>query len=198
MAVKYSIILTSMKKVFVVDNYDSFTYNLVHYFEELDCAVTVKQNDQFDLDELELFETIVLSPGPGLPKDAGLLMEVILRYGSTKKILGVCLGLQAIVEVYGGTITNLDQVFHGVSTEVQINPNDPLFKNLPATIDVGRYHSWAAATPLPACLTVTAQDEAGITMAIRHKTFDICAVQFHPESIMTSHGKEILRNWLEQ
>jgi anthranilate synthase component II len=187
-----------MKRVFVVDNYDSFTYNLVHYLEDLECEVTVRQNDQFDIGELEPFDAIILSPGPGIPVEAGQLMSVISSYGITKKILGVCLGLQAIVEVYGGTIVNLDQVFHGVLSDVRIIKLDGLFKGLPDIIQVGRYHSWAASSPLPDCLTVTAEDENGIIMALRHKSLDVCAVQFHPESIMTSEGKEILKNWLEQ
>ncbi len=186
-----------MKKVFVVDNYDSFTYNLVHYLEHLEYEVTVKQNDHFEIDELEEFDAIILSPGPGIPSEAGQLMSVISSYGSTKKILGVCLGLQAIVEVYGGEIRNLDQVYHGVSTNIQIIEKDSLFEGLPNIFQVGRYHSWAATDPVPDCLTVTAVDQTGIIMAIRHKTFDVRAVQFHPESIMTSHGKEILRNWLK-
>ncbi len=187
-----------MKKVFVVDNYDSFTYNLVHYLEQLECAVTVKQNDQFEIGELEEFDAIILSPGPGIPREAGRLMSVISNYGSTKKILGVCLGLQAIVEGYGGPITNLAKLYHGVSTNIEIIEKDSLFEGLPSVIQVGRYHSWAATYPVPDCLTVTAVDETGIIMALRHKTFNVRAVQFHPESIMTSHGKEILRNWLKQ
>jgi anthranilate synthase component 2 len=138
-----------MKKVFVIDNYDSFTYNLVHYLEELDCEVTVKRNDQFELDELEAYPFILLSPGPGIPDESGLLKAAIERYAPTKKILGVCLGQQAIGEVFGGSLINLDKVYHGIATTVRITEEDPLFKGLPQSIEVGRYHSWVVASPLP-------------------------------------------------
>ena len=144
-----------MKKVFVIDNYDSFTYNLVHYLEELDCEVTVKRNDQFELDELEAYPFILLSPGPGIPDESGLLKAAIERYAPTKKILGICLGQQAIGEVFGGSLINLDKVYHGIATPVRITEEDLLFKGLPQSFEVGRYHSWVVASPLPGSLEAT-------------------------------------------
>jgi len=185
-----------MRNVFVIDNYDSFTYNLVHYLEELDCKVTVKRNDQFDLDELEAYDALVLSPGPGIPDESGLLKAAIQRYAPHKKILGVCLGQQAIGEVFGGSLVNLDTVYHGVATPVNITQEDALFKDLPETFEVGRYHSWVVKTPLPEDLIATSFDEHGQLMSLRHKTYDVCAVQYHPESILTPNGKKILENWI--
>ena len=144
-----------MKKVFVIDNYDSFTYNLVHYLEELDCEVTVKRNDQFELDELEAYPFILLSPGPGIPDESGLLKAAIECYAPTKKILGICLGQQAIGEVFGGSLINLDKVYHGIATPVRITEEDLLFKGLPQSFEVGRYHSWVVASPLPGSLEAT-------------------------------------------
>jgi anthranilate synthase component 2 len=138
-----------MKKVFVIDNYDSFTYNLVHYLEELGCEVIVKRNDQFELDELEAYPLILLSPGPGIPDESGLLKAAIARYAPSKKILGICLGQQAIGEVFGGSLINLDKVYHGIATPVTLAEEDILFKDLPKTFDIGRYHSWVVKTPLP-------------------------------------------------
>jgi len=155
-----------MKKVFVIDNYDSFTYNLVHYLEELDCEVTVKRNDQFELDELEAYPFILLSPGPGIPDESGLLKAAIERYAPTKKILGICLGQQAIGEVFGGSLINLDKVYHGIATPVRITEEDLLF------------------------------NDQGQLMSLRHKTYDVRAVQYHPESVLTPHGKTILANWI--
>lgn len=185
-----------MKKVFVIDNYDSFTYNLVHYLEELGCEVTVKRNDQFELDELEEYPLLLLSPGPGIPDESGLLKAAIKRYAPTKKILGICLGQQAIGEVFGASLTNLDKVYHGVATPVKIIKEDVLFKNLPTVFDIGRYHSWVVETPLPEELIATSVDEEGQLMSLRHKTYDVCAVQYHPESVLTPHGKTILDNWI--
>lgn len=186
-----------MKKIVVIDNYDSFTYNLVHYLEALDAEITVLRNDEFDLDDLFAFEKIILSPGPGIPDEAGLLKNVIKKYAATKSILGVCLGQQAIAEVFGGQLINLQQVYHGVSTKINITVEDePLFENLPKQIEVGRYHSWVVETPLPEVLEITAIDGQGHVMALRHKYFDVRAVQFHPESILTPDGKQILLNWL--
>ncbi|RMB56187.1 aminodeoxychorismate/anthranilate synthase component II [Dokdonia sinensis] len=186
------------KKILVIDNYDSFVYNLVHYLEELDCEVTVKRNDQFNLDECEAYDKILLSPGPGIPDEAGLLKEVIKKYATTKPILGVCLGQQAIGEVFGGTIINLDRVFHGVATSIDITREDTvLFKGLGSKIDVGRYHSWVVAPEnFPPMLEVTAVDENGQIMALRHREFDIEAVQFHPESVLTPDGKKMIANWI--
>jgi anthranilate synthase component 2 len=185
-----------MKKVFVIDNYDSFTYNLVHYLEELDCEVTVKRNDQFELDELEDYPLLLLSPGPGIPDESGLLKAAIERYAPSKKILGICLGQQAIGEVFGASLINLDKVYHGIATPVKVIKEDVLFKDLPDVFDIGRYHSWVVATPLPEALIATSVDEEGQLMSLRHKTYDVCAVQYHPESVLTPKGKKILDNWI--
>ncbi len=186
-----------MKKILVIDNYDSFTYNLVHYLEDLDCEVVVKRNDQLTLDEVDAFEKIVLSPGPGIPDEAGLLKEIITKYAPTKSIFGVCLGQQAIAEVFGGSLINLDDVYHGIATKIEIaKPNDILFKGLPKEIEVGRYHSWVVNPDMPDVLEATSFDENGQVMSLRHKTYDVSAVQYHPESVLTPQGKEILKNWL--
>ena len=185
-----------MKKVFVIDNYDSFTFNLVHYLEELGCEVTVKRNDQFELDELENFPLLLLSPGPGIPDESGLLKAVIERYAPSKKILGVCLGQQAIGEVFGGKLINLDKVYHGIATPVNVTQEDVLFKDLPKNFEVGRYHSWVVQTPLPNELEATSVDDEGQLMSLRHKTYDVRAVQYHPESVLTPYGKKILENWI--
>lgn len=188
---------TQMKKIVVIDNYDSFTYNLVHYLESMDAEVTVFRNDEFDLEDLATFEKIILSPGPGIPDEAGLLKDVIRTYASTKSIFGVCLGQQAIGEVFGGRLVNLDTVFHGVATKIKVTVTDEvLFQNLPTEFEVGRYHSWVVETPLPDVLEITAVDEQGQIMALRHKHLDVRAVQFHPESVLTPNGKQILSNWL--
>jgi anthranilate synthase component 2 len=189
-----------MKKIIVIDNYDSFTYNLVHYLEDLNCEVTVYRNDEFDIEELQKFDKILLSPGPGIPDEAGLLKEVIKTYSATKSILGVCLGQQAIAEVFGGSLINLEKVYHGVATNIKIQVQDePLFKDLESEIEVGRYHSWVVnPTDFPKVLEVTSLDENGQIMSLRHRTFDVRAVQFHPESILTPHGKKILENWIAQ
>lgn len=185
-----------MKKVFVIDNYDSFTYNLVHYLEELGCQVTVKRNDQFDLDELEDYPLILLSPGPGIPEESGLLKTAIKRYAPTKNILGVCLGQQAIGEVFGGSLINLNKVYHGIATPVEVVENDLLFNGLPRNFEVGRYHSWVVKTPLPSDLVATSFDNEGQLMSLRHKSYAVRAVQFHPESILTPQGKKIMENWI--
>ncbi len=186
-----------MKKILVVDNYDSFTYNLVHYLEDLDGEVYVKRNDQLTLDEVAIFDKIVLSPGPGIPDEAGLLKKIIAKYAATKSIFGVCLGQQAICEVFGGSLINLKQVYHGIATKINITKEDVLFKDLPKEIEVGRYHSWVVNPNLPEVLEATSFDKNGQVMSIRHKIFDVCAVQFHPESVLTPNGKKILENWLE-
>ena len=182
--------------VLVIDNYDSFTYNLVHYLEDLGCVVTVKRNDKLKLEEANAFDKIVLSPGPGIPDEAGLLKEIIKTYAPTKSILGVCLGQQAIGEVFGSSLVNLDTVHHGVATKINIVKNDILFDGLPREIEVGRYHSWVVNPKLPDVLEATSLDENGEVMSLRHKVYDVCAVQFHPESVLTPHGKRILGNWL--
>ena len=189
-----------MKKMVLIDNYDSFTYNLVHYLEELNCDVVVLRNDEFEIEELQSFDAIILSPGPGIPSESGLLLEVIKTYASTKKILGMCLGHQAIGEVFGATLVNLDTVFHGVSTTITItDTTETLFSNLPQQIEVGRYHSWVInPTDLPETLEVTSVSENGEIMSIRHKNFNVKGVQFHPESILTPSGKTILANWIQE
>ena len=187
-----------MKKIAVIDNYDSFTYNLVHYLEDLNGEVTVFRNDEFELDELENFDKIVLSPGPGIPDEAGLLKDVIKTFAKSKSILGVCLGQQAIGEVFGGSLSNLEKVYHGVATKVKITVNDEsLFAGLDNEIEVGRYHSWVVNNnDFPDSLEITSVDENGQIMSLRHKTLDIRGVQFHPESVLTPNGKKILENWL--
>ncbi|MBN8566615.1 MAG: aminodeoxychorismate/anthranilate synthase component II [Flavobacteriales bacterium] len=187
-----------MKKVVIIDNYDSFTYNLVHYLEDLNCSVTVYRNDEFELDELEKFDKILLSPGPGLPSEAGLLKVLIQHYASSKSILGICLGLQAIAEVFGGNLLNLNKVHHGKSSEITLLSEDTLFNGLPKNILVGRYHSWVMnPDAVPEVLEVTSIDEEQQIMSIKHKHLDVKGVQFHPESILTPEGKTILKNWVE-
>jgi anthranilate synthase component 2 len=187
-----------MKKIIVIDNYDSFTFNLVHYLEDLNCEVTVYRNDEFDIEELQKFDKILLSPGPGIPNEAGLLKEVIKTYSASKSILGICLGQQAIAEVFGGSLINLKKVYHGVATNIKIQVQEELlFKDLESEIEVGRYHSWVVnPTDFPEVLETTSIDENGQIMSLRHRTFDVRAVQFHPESILTPHGKKILENWV--
>lgn len=187
-----------MKKVLVIDNYDSFTYNLVHYLEDLDCEVTVYRNDEFTIEEIKDFDKILLSPGPGIPDEAGLLKEVIKTYAPTKSIFGVCLGQQAIGEVFGGTLTNLEKVYHGVATNVTLtNSDEVLFKDMPNQFEVGRYHSWVVANEnFPEDLEITSVDENGEIMSLKHKTFDVRGVQYHPESVLTPLGKKILENWI--
>ena len=186
-------------RIVVIDNYDSFTYNLVHYLEDLNCEVTVYRNDEFEISELEKFDKILLSPGPGIPDEAGLLKEVIKTYATKKSILGVCLGQQAIGEVFGGSLTNLDKVYHGVATKVKILVQDEiLFQGLESEIEVGRYHSWVVAHEgFPNDLEITSVDHNNEIMSLRHKTLNIRGVQFHPESILTPNGKQMLENWVK-
>ncbi len=189
--------MNEIKKILVIDNYDSFVYNLVHYLEELDCKVVVRRNDQLHLDDVEDYDKILLSPGPGIPDEAGLLKPIIKKYAACKSILGVCLGMQAIGEVFGGTLNNLDNVYHGVATKIKLFVDDEyLFKNLNPEIMVGRYHSWVVDKNLPDVLQATSYDEAGEIMSLRHKVFDVRGVQFHPESVLTPDGKEMIRNWV--
>ena len=185
-----------MKKIFVIDNYDSFTYNLVHYLEELGARVTVKRNDQFELSEIEDYEYLLLSPGPGIPDEAGLLKAAIERYAASKKILGVCLGQQAIGEVFGAKLNNLNTVFHGVATPINISEKDLLFDGLPDSFEVGRYHSWVVKTPLPEDLVATSFDNNEQLTSLRHRSYAVSAVQFHPDAILTMYGKKILENWI--
>ncbi len=170
----------------------------MHYLEDLDCEVTVYRNDEFNLDEISHFDKILLSPGPGIPDEAGLLKAIIAKYAPTKSILGVCLGQQAIGEVFGGTLSNLDKVYHGVSSMVKTVVNDEeLFEGLGNEFEVGRYHSWVVDADLPDSLEATSFDENGQVMSLRHKTLDVRGVQFHPESVLTPNGKKILENWLK-
>ena len=187
-----------MTNVLVIDNYDSFTYNLVHYLQDLDCEVTVKRNDKIDLDEVKNYDKVLLSPGPGIPDEAGLLKPIIEKYGSSTSILGVCLGQQAIAEVYGGRIENLNKVYHGVSTSIKrVNEDEVLYRDLPEELEVGRYHSWVVSKDLPEELIATSLDGNGEFMSLKHATNDVRAVQYHPESFLTPHGKTMLKNWLE-
>lgn len=187
-----------MKEVLIIDNYDSFTYNLVHFLESLNCKVTVYRNDELELSDVLPFHKIILSPGPGLPDEAGILKSLIQEYASSKSILGVCLGHQAIAEVFGGKLQNLSKPFHGVASKIKITvPNDPLFKNLPQEFEVGRYHSWVVdTTDFPEVLTITSMDENDHIMSFSHQLLDVRGVQFHPESILTEYGKALLQNWI--
>jgi len=188
-----------MKKIALIDNYDSFTYNLVHYLEDLNCEVMVFRNDEFELEELKDFDAILLSPGPGIPSESGLLLEVIKTYASTKKILGICLGHQAIGEVFGAQLRNLPKVYHGVTDTIKQTGTDSLFFNLPNQLQVGRYHSWVInKDDFPEALEITSLSENGDIMSIRHKQFNLKGIQFHPESILTPQGKTILSNWLRE
>ena len=184
-------------KIVIIDNYDSFTYNLSHLVKALGAEVTVLRNDQFQLADLEPYSKIILSPGPGIPSEAGLLLDVIRTYAGRKPILGVCLGHQAIGEVFGARLQNLSDVFHGVATPCHITCDDPLFSGISRHITVGRYHSWVVATDgLPDCLEVTAVSDEGQIMALRHRTLNVRGIQFHPESVLTPDGKQMLQNWL--
>ena len=185
-------------KIVIIYNYDSFTYNLSHLIKEIGAEVTVIRNDQFTLNQLEPFDKIVLSPGPGIPSEAGLLLDVIKTYKGRKPILGVCLGHQAIGEVFGGTLENLSDVFHGVATEGTQFSNDYIFDSLSKRITMGRYHSWVVSREnFPSCLEVTAVSDEGQIMALKHKNYDIHGIQFHPESVLTPQGKTIVKNFIE-
>jgi anthranilate synthase component 2 len=186
-------------KILIIDNYDSFTYNLVHLVNELGLECEVWRNDQFKLEDVEAFDKIILSPGPGIPSEAGLLLKVIETYAPTKSIFGVCLGQQAIAEVFGGELYNLCRPMHGLATPIKVTDlEEKLFAGLPETFNVGRYHSWAVVGKgLPEEILITAVDEKDNSiMALRHKTYDVRGVQFHPESVLTEHGKQMMHNWL--
>lgn len=186
-------------KVVIIDNYDSFTYNLSHLIKELGADVTVYRNDQFAMQQLEAFDKIVLSPGPGIPSEAGLLLDVIREYAGRKPILGVCLGHQAIGEAFGGTLTNLPDVFHGVATPCHLTAEDYIFEGIGRDFEIGRYHSWVVDTlHFPDCLEVTSVSDEGYIMSLRHRQYDIRGIQYHPESVLTKAGKTILKNWLEK
>lgn len=193
-------------KIVIIDNYDSFTYNLSHLVKELGAEVTVLRNDTFQLSDLEEFDKIILSPGPGIPSEAGLLLDVVKTYAGRKPMLGVCLGEQAIGEAFGGKLTNLSDVFHGVQTPVFVRNKELqgqgeapeyIFDSLPDELPVGRYHSWVVDSEgLPECLEITATDSEGYIMALRHKEFDVHGIQFHPESVLTPDGKTMIANFL--
>ena len=185
-----------MKKIFLIDNYDSFTYNLLYYVEELGCEITVKRNDKFELDEIKHFDAILISPGPGIPSEAGKILDVIKMYYDSKNIFGVCLGQQAIAEAFGGKLRNLENVYHGVSSRITVTDSDLIFNNIESELEVGRYHSWIVDKPVPKEFKVTSVDENGEIMSIKHKDYDVRGVQFHPESVLTPKGKKILKNWI--
>lgn len=187
-------------KTVIIDNYDSFTYNLAHLVKETGAEVTVIRNDRFRIEELDVFDKIILSPGPGIPREAGLLTDVIRHYAGRKPMLGVCLGHQAIGEVFGGRLTNLSDVFHGIQTPVWLRADEPdyIFDGLPEKIAAGRYHSWVVDTDqFPAELAITATSPEGQIMALRHRRYDIHGIQFHPESVLTPQGKQIIQNYIE-
>ena len=184
-------------KIVIIDNYDSFTYNLSHLVKELGAEVTVVRNDQFRLEELEQYSKIILSPGPGIPSEAGLLLDVIRTYAGRKPILGVCLGHQAIGEVFGAKLENLSDVFHGVATPCHIIADDPIFSGIPRDITIGRYHSWVVSREsLPDCLEITAVSDEAQIMALRHRELNVRGIQFHPESVLTPDGRKMLQNWM--
>jgi anthranilate synthase component II len=188
-----------MKRILIIDNYDSFTYNLAYYIQKLTGNnPSVFRNDELSLGEVESFDKIILSPGPGVPADAGICKQLIKHYAPTRSILGVCLGHQAIGEAFGGKIQNLSSVYHGIATPILITDRgDPLFMNLPQTFAGGRYHSWIVSEDgLPDCFTITCKDENGIIMGISHKVFDVRGLQFHPESVLTEYGLDIIANWV--
>ncbi len=185
-------------KILVFDNYDSFTYNLVQIIEQIiGSEVDVFRNDKITLEDIEKYDKIILSPGPGIPEEAGILLELIKKYAPTKSIFGVCLGQQAIAEAFGGSLINLSEIYHGVATESTQTKEHQIFKDLPETLEVGRYHSWAVnPDDFPAELEITSVDKNGMIMSLKHKTYDVHAVQYHPESILTPDGKKILENFL--
>jgi len=185
-------------KILLLDNYDSFTYNLFHCIEKVsNVRIDVFRNDKISFKEIVKYDKIVLSPGPGLPSEAGILLDLIREYASSKSILGICLGHQAIGEVFGGRLMNLDSVYHGVATEMHVIKKDKLFRNIPKKFKAGRYHSWVVDKKnLPDELEITVTDENAYIMGLRHKKFDISGIQFHPESVLTEHGEQIIRNWV--
>lgn len=187
-------------KILVIDNYDSFTYNLVHYLENLtDASIDVIRNDKITLEEVDNYDKILLSPGPGIPEEAGICLDLIKKYAPTKSILGVCLGHQSIAEAFGGSLINLDKVHHGVSSVIDIiKPEDKLYQGLPDKLEVGRYHSWVVSKEnLPDCIEITASDDEGLIMGLRHKQYDVQGVQYHPESVLTENGIKLIENWLK-
>lgn len=187
-------------KILVFDNYDSFTYNLVHYVEKItDKKVDVFRNDEISLEEINKYDKIILSPGPGIPDEANLLKPLIKEYGASKSILGVCLGMQAIAEVYEGSLSNLNTVYHGVSTMIdQLEKDETIFRGIPEEFEAGRYHSWIVnEIGLPDCFKISSKDKNGQIMSLFHTEYDVRGVQFHPESILTPDGEKMIRNWLD-
>lgn len=186
------------KNILVIDNYDSFTFNLVHLLNECGYKATVWRNDKFDLADVAAFDKILLSPGPGIPHEAGLLMDVIRTYSAEKSILGICLGMQAIAEVFGGKLYNLSKPVHGRATQILVtDPAEKLFAGCPQEFKVGRYHSWAVSDEaLPEIIKITSRDAQGVIMSLTHRQFDVRGLQFHPESILTEYGRELISNWL--
>ena len=186
-------------KVLLFDNYDSFTYNLLHILNELGATVEVRRNDQIRLEEVRQYDKILLSPGPGIPEEAGILLPLIKEYAPTKSILGVCLGEQAIGQAFGARLINLKEVYHGIASPIQVTVPDPIFVGMSKTFTAGRYHSWVVdPEDFPSCLEVIAQDAEGKhIMGLRHKTYDVKGIQFHPESVLTPQGNQIIRNWLK-
>jgi len=188
-----------VKKIIVIDNYDSFTYNLVHQIEKLTgTRPDVFRNDETAIEEIEKYDKILISPGPGIPSEAGICLDVIRKYSPGKSILGICLGHQAICEAFGGKLLNLSTVYHGIASPVRIKvPEDPLLKNMPHILMAGRYHSWVVSKKhLPECFKITCEDENGIIMGISHMDYDVRGLQFHPESVLTENGLEIVKNWI--
>lgn len=188
-----------MKNVLVLDNYDSFVYNLVYLLKELGAHVDVFRNDKITLEEVGKYDQILLSPGPGIPSEAGIMMDLLKEYKSTKKILGVCLGHQAIAEAFGSELQNMGEVLHGVTTECQVlDPAERMFLDIPARFEVCRYHSWTVIPgSMPSDLKITAQDDKGYVLAEAHQRFDVRGVQFHPEAYLTQHGLQMIKNWLK-
>jgi len=187
------------EKILILDNYDSFTYNIAHYVDENpNYKAVVIRNDAISLEEINEFDTIILSPGPGLPKDAGIMNALVKKYASTKKILGICLGMQAIGEVFGGQLKNMEKVYHGIASSINITKkNSIIYKNLPNSFKVGRYHSWVIDQKnLPDSLKITAQTKQNEIMSLKHKEYAVFGVQYHPESILTEHGKQLIANFL--
>jgi len=192
--------MIGMKKILVIDNYDSFTYNLVHYLRNLtDRYPDVFRNDEIDPDAVNGYDKILLSPGPGIPVEAGICLDIIRQYAPSKSILGICLGHQAIGEAFGGSLTNLSEVFHGLATPVSVpDHEEPLFKGIPQMSTAGRYHSWVVTREnLPDCFYSTCEDQQGTVMGISHRKYDVRGLQFHPESVLTEYGMEMIRNWIE-
>lgn len=190
-----------MASILLLDNYDSFTFNLLHYVEDFGRhSIEVFRNDQIEIEKVERFDGIILSPGPGIPSEAGNLLPIIERYSKTKRIFGVCLGQQAIAESFGGALINIDTVYHGVASKMILKqPIHYIFEGIPETFEAGRYHSWVVNPDgLPNCLRIDAVDENGQIMALSHTEYDVCGVQFHPESILTPNGKQIIFNWLKR